>query len=81
MPFLNRDGVELYYEQHGAGEAAILLSHGYSATSSMWRGQVEALRHILAMSLSSVCWWLRATRRARNDPNRLRVLSVLTYLR
>lgn len=45
MPFLDRDGVDIYYEQQGAGDATILLSHGYSATSSMWRGQVEALRH------------------------------------
>ena len=44
MPMLQRDGVDIYYEDHGAGPA-ILLSHGYSATSQMWRGQVEALKH------------------------------------
>jgi len=42
MARLNRDGVELYYAVHGEGPV-ILLSHGYSATSQMWRGQVEAL--------------------------------------
>ena len=42
MPKLNRDGVDIYYEVHGAGPV-ILLSHGYSATSQMWRGQIEAL--------------------------------------
>jgi pimeloyl-ACP methyl ester carboxylesterase len=42
MPSLNRDGVNLHYEIHGEGPA-ILLSHGYSATSQMWRGQIEAL--------------------------------------
>ena len=42
MPRLNRDGVELYYEVHGEGPA-LLLTHGYSATSQMWAGQVEAL--------------------------------------
>src|SRR5450432_2052757 len=41
MPKLNRDGVELYYEVHGEGPA-LLLTHGYSATSQMWRGQIEA---------------------------------------
>ncbi len=48
MPTLNRDGVDLYYEVHGDGPA-LLLSHGYSATSQMWRGQIEALsrRHRL----------------------------------
>jgi len=42
MPLLNRDGVNLYYEVHGSGPV-LLLSHGYSATSQMWTGQVEAL--------------------------------------
>ena len=50
MATLNRDGVELYYEVHGEGPA-ILLTHGYSATSRMWRGQIEALslRHRLVL--------------------------------
>jgi len=43
MPTLKRsDGVGLYYEVHGQGPT-LLLSHGYSATSQMWAGQVEAL--------------------------------------
>ncbi len=42
MPTLNRDGVDIYYEIHGTGPA-VLLTHGYSATSQMWRGQIEAL--------------------------------------
>jgi pimeloyl-ACP methyl ester carboxylesterase len=42
MPYLDRDGVNIYYEDHGRG-AAILLSHGYSATSRMWAGQIAAL--------------------------------------
>jgi pimeloyl-ACP methyl ester carboxylesterase len=42
MPHLNRDGVKLYYETHGEGPV-ILLSHGYSATSQMWRGQIAPL--------------------------------------
>jgi len=43
MPTLSRDGVKIYYEDHGDGPA-VLLSHGYSATSKMWDGQVEALK-------------------------------------
>jgi pimeloyl-ACP methyl ester carboxylesterase len=39
MALLNRDGVNIYYETHGQGPA-ILLSHGYSATSKMWAGQI-----------------------------------------
>lgn len=42
MAFLTRNGVKLYYETHGEGPV-ILLTHGYSATSQMWRGQIEAL--------------------------------------
>lgn len=42
MATLLRDGVEIYYETHGRGPA-LLLTHGYSATSQMWRPQIEAL--------------------------------------
>ncbi len=42
MPRLDRDGVAIHYEVHGEGPA-MLLSHGYSATSQMWRGQIEPL--------------------------------------
>lgn len=45
MSTLHRDGVAIHYEIHGAGPA-LLLSHGFSATSGMWDGQIEALsRH------------------------------------
>ena len=42
MPTLNRDGVEIYFETYGTGPA-LLLTHGYSATSQMWSSQFEAL--------------------------------------
>lgn len=42
MPRINRDGVEIYYEVYGSGPP-LLLTHGYSSTSAMWQGQVEAL--------------------------------------
>ncbi|CAK1363198.1 unnamed protein product [Cercospora beticola] len=42
MPLLNRHGVYLYYEVHGTGRP-LLLTHGYSSSSEMWRGQVGAL--------------------------------------
>ena len=42
MPLLDRDGVRIHYEVHGKGPV-VLLSHGYSATSQMWRGQIAAL--------------------------------------
>jgi len=43
MATLNRDGVNLYYEVHGDGPTTILLTHGYSATSQMWTGQIAEL--------------------------------------
>lgn len=42
MPSLDRAGVKIHYEVHGSGPV-VLLSHGYSATSRMWAGQIEAL--------------------------------------
>jgi pimeloyl-ACP methyl ester carboxylesterase len=42
MAKLNRNGVNIYYEVHGSGPV-ILLTHGYSATSQMWKGQIEPL--------------------------------------
>jgi pimeloyl-ACP methyl ester carboxylesterase len=45
LPNINRDGVDIYYEVHGSGPP-LLLTHGYSLTSAMWQGQIEALsRH------------------------------------
>ncbi|MBR0825041.1 alpha/beta fold hydrolase [Bradyrhizobium manausense] len=41
MPKINRDGVAIYYEVHGNGPT-LLLTHGYSSTSAMWQGQVDA---------------------------------------
>jgi pimeloyl-ACP methyl ester carboxylesterase len=42
MPKLDRDGVKIYYEVHGSGPP-LILTHGYSSTSAMWSGQIEAL--------------------------------------
>jgi pimeloyl-ACP methyl ester carboxylesterase len=45
MPKIDRDGVKIHYEVHGDGPP-LILTHGYSSTSAMWKGQVEALsRH------------------------------------
>ena len=43
MPTLDRNGVSISYEVHGESGPVVLLSHGYSATAQMWRGQVPAL--------------------------------------
>ncbi len=42
MPKIDRDGVKIHYEVHGNGPT-LLLTHGYSSTSAMWKDQIEAL--------------------------------------
>jgi len=42
MPNIDRAGVKIHYEVHGSGPP-LILTHGYSFTSDMWRGQIEAL--------------------------------------
>ena len=54
MPMLDRDGVRLHYEVHGSGPT-VLLTHGYSSSSLMWKGQVEAL----SKSHQLVIWDMR----------------------
>jgi pimeloyl-ACP methyl ester carboxylesterase len=54
MSTIERKGVEIYYEQHGRGPA-VLLTHGYSATSQMWRGQCESLSDAYRL----IAWDLR----------------------
>jgi pimeloyl-ACP methyl ester carboxylesterase len=50
MPTIDRDGIKIYYEVHGDGPP-LILTHGYSQTSAMWQGQIEALseRHKLVL--------------------------------
>src|SRR5215813_2270786 len=42
MPKIDRNGVKIYYEVHGDGPP-LILTHGYSSTSAMWKGEVQAL--------------------------------------
>jgi pimeloyl-ACP methyl ester carboxylesterase len=44
VPYLQRDGVNIYYEDDGQG-TPILLSHGFAASTQMWQGQVDAFQH------------------------------------
>jgi pimeloyl-ACP methyl ester carboxylesterase len=42
MPYIKREGrTRVYYEAHGNGPP-LLLTHGYSSTSGMWHGQIDA---------------------------------------
>jgi pimeloyl-ACP methyl ester carboxylesterase len=73
MPKINRDGVDIYYEIHGSG-APLLLTHGYSSTSEMWHGQIEALskRHKL------VLWDMRGHGRSDYPDDPLAYSEALT---
>src|SRR5882672_6156543 len=53
MPYLDRDGVNIYYEERGSGPA-VLLTHGFSASARMWQRQIEALSdryHVIAWDM------------------------------
>jgi pimeloyl-ACP methyl ester carboxylesterase len=54
MPKIDRNGVAIHYEVHGDG-APLLLTHGYSSTSAMWHGQIDAL----ARNHKLVLWDMR----------------------
>jgi pimeloyl-ACP methyl ester carboxylesterase len=40
MPFLERDGVQLFYEDSGSGNPPLLLVHGWTCNHSHWAAQV-----------------------------------------
>ena len=43
MAYIDRDGVKIYYEVAGSGPV-VLLSHGYSASTRMWQGQIAPMK-------------------------------------
>jgi pimeloyl-ACP methyl ester carboxylesterase len=56
MPALDRDGVRIAYEVHGAASERLplLLTHGFGATGAMWAPNLEALaadRQVLTWDL------------------------------
>jgi pimeloyl-ACP methyl ester carboxylesterase len=73
MPTINRDGVDIYYEVHGSGPA-LLLTHGYSSTSAMWQGQIEAL----SKSHKLVLWDMRGHGRSDYPDDPLAYSEALT---
>ena len=66
MAYLERQGVRIFYEEHGQGRP-ILLTHGFGASSHMWRGQVDAL----AGSRRVIVWEMRGHGRSDSpdDPH------------
>ncbi|HUJ02686.1 MAG TPA: alpha/beta fold hydrolase [Rhizomicrobium sp.] len=54
MAHIDRNGVKIACETHGSGPA-LLLTHGYSATRAMWKGQIE----MLAQDHTLILWDMR----------------------
>ena len=45
MPLINQGAARLFFEDSGGDGLPILLSHGFGASTEMWRGQVENFRN------------------------------------
>jgi pimeloyl-ACP methyl ester carboxylesterase len=73
MAYLDRDGVRIYYEVHGSGPA-VLLSHGYSATSAMWTGQIS----VLSASHKLIIWDMRGHGNSDSPANPAEYSEALT---
>jgi len=54
MPHLDRNGVQIYYDDRGSG-VPLLLSHGYTSTGQMWDGQIAAF----VAQLRVITWDMR----------------------
>src|SRR5215469_1303074 len=66
VAYLDRGGVAIYYETHGAGMAIpLLLSHGYSATADMWNPNVPAL----SVDRQVITWDMRGHGRSDCPPD------------
>ena len=63
MAMLNRDGVNIYYEVHGSGPA-LLLTHGYSASSKMWAVQIAPF----SKHFKLILWDMRGHGRSDSPP-------------
>jgi pimeloyl-ACP methyl ester carboxylesterase len=73
MPKINRDGVDIHYEVRGSGPP-LLLTHGYSLTSEMWHGQIEAL----SKAHQLVLWDMRGHGRSDYPDDPLAYSEALT---
>ena len=73
MAELNRDGVVLSYDVHGSGPA-LLLTHGFTATSQMWQSQIEAL----SQDYSLILWDLRGHGQSDSPPDAAAYSEAMT---
>lgn len=73
MATLDRDGVSIYFEVHGEGPT-VLLTHGFSATSHMWKPQLEAM----SPDYRLVIWDMRGHGRSDSPPDPAAYSEALT---
>jgi pimeloyl-ACP methyl ester carboxylesterase len=73
MPTLDRNGVNIYYEVHGSGPA-LLLTHGFSATTEMWKPNIAALSRQYRLIL----WDMRGHGQSDSPDDRYRYSADLT---
>ena len=70
MPYLDRDGVRIYYQLSGPPDVTVplLLTHGFSASSAMWQPNIAAL----SAARPVITWDLRGhgSTDATDDPAR-----------
>src|SRR4051794_16425031 len=74
MPYIDRDGVRVYYEREGSGDT-LLLSHGFACSGRLWGAQLRGLRE----DYQVIAWDARGHDRSDSpdDPDRYsRGLSV-----
>lgn len=78
MPYVRSGGVNLYYEEHGAGDP-VILAHGMSESTAMWAGQIAPL----ASRYRLILWDNRGHGRsdAPDDPARYAIPTFATDLR
>ena len=74
MPKLIRSGVEIFYTVDGKGPA-VLLTHGFCGSSTMWRAQIEALK-----SRYTVITWDMRGHAQSNSPKQSSAYSMALSL-
>ena len=82
MPVLDRDGVAIHYEisgdtagERGADRPLVLLTHGFSGSSAMWRDNVPAL---VAAGYRVLVWDMRGHGRSASPADPARYSAALT---
>ena len=54
MPYVNLDGLKVYYEEYGAGDPPILFIHGWTANLDRWRAMINKFskyKRVIALDL------------------------------